>query len=93
MHDGAEIERIRRKFDALTMVMDERMRRQWAAAEAMELAWGGISCVSKATGMSRTTILAGVRELRSQSSSDHLPHPCIRRPGAGRKPLLETDPE
>jgi hypothetical protein len=41
--------------------MDERMRRQWAAAEAMELAWGGISCVAKATGISRTTILAGIR--------------------------------
>jgi hypothetical protein len=93
MHDVAAIERIQREFQALTMVMDERMRRQWAAAEAMELAWGGIRCVSQATGISRTTILAGIRELRGQDASALEPSPRIRRPGAGRKPLLETDPE
>jgi Rhodopirellula transposase DDE domain len=90
--DAAAIERTRRKFQALTMVMDERMRRQWAAAEAMELAWGGISCVANATGISRTTILAGIRELRIQESSQVLPHLGIRRPGGGRKLALETDP-
>jgi hypothetical protein len=90
--DAAAIEGIRRKFQALTMVMDERMRRQWAAAEAMELAWGGISCVANATGISRTTILAGIRELRSQESSPSLPGAGIRRPGGGRKLVLETDP-
>src|SRR6202453_1236744 len=89
---AAAIERIRRKFQALTMVMDERMRRQWAAAEAMELAWGGISCVANATGISRTTILAGIRELRIQESSPSLPSPGVRRPGGGRKLVLETDP-
>jgi hypothetical protein len=93
MHDAAAIERIRRKFQALTVVMDERMRRQWAAAEAMELAWGGISCVAKATGISRTTILAGVRELKVQQSAETLPSPRIRRPGGGRKLLVETDSE
>jgi Rhodopirellula transposase DDE domain len=93
MHDAAAIERIRRKFRALTMAMDERMRRQWAAAEAMELGWGGIICVSRATGISRTTILAGIRELRSQESFEPSPSPRIRRPGGGRKSLLESDPE
>jgi Rhodopirellula transposase DDE domain len=92
MHDAAAIDEIRRKFRALTMVMDERMRRQWAAAEAMALAWGGITCVALATGLSRTTILAGIRELRSQESAPALPTHGIRRPGAGRKPLVETDP-
>ena len=74
------------------MVMDERMRRQWAAAEAMELGWGGITHVANATGISRTTILAGVRELRAQRTGDALPSPGIRRPGAGRKLVVETDP-
>jgi hypothetical protein len=72
--------------------MDERMRRQWAAAEAMELGWGGISHVANATGISRTTILAGVRELKAQEANDALPCPGIRRPGGGRKHLLESDP-
>lgn len=93
MHDAAAIERTRKKFLALTVVMDERMRRQWTAAEAMVLGWGGISHVAKATGLSRTTILAGVRELKSQEAGEALPSSGIRRPGAGRKPLLETDPD
>jgi hypothetical protein len=92
MHDAAAIERTQRKFQALTVVLDERMRRQWAAAEAMELGWGGISHVAYATGISRTTILAGVRELKAQQSSEALPSPGIRRAGAGRKLLVETDP-
>jgi hypothetical protein len=90
--DAAATERIRRKFQALTVVMDERMRRQWAATEAMEVGWGGISHVAKATGMSRTTILAGVRELKAQEAMETAPSPGIRRPGGGRKLLLETDP-
>lgn len=92
MHDAAAIERTQRKFQALTVVMDERMRRQWAAAEARELGWGGISHVAYATGISRTTILAGVRELKAQQAGEALPGPGIRRPGAGRKLLVETDP-
>jgi hypothetical protein len=72
--------------------MDERVRRQWAAAEALQLAWGGISCVAKATAISRTTILAGIRELKAQESTESFPSPNIRRPGAGRKPLVDVDP-
>lgn len=90
MHDAAVVERTRRKFQALTVVMDERMRRQWAAAEAIELGWGGISAVTHATGISRTTILAGVRDLKAQEGGA-VPGPGIRRPGGGRKSLLQTD--
>src|ERR1043166_394330 len=92
MHDAAVIERIRRKFQALSVVMDERIRRQWAAAEALELGWGGISLIARTTGISRTTILAGVRELKAQEATEALPHPGIRRLGGGRKLLVETDP-
>jgi Rhodopirellula transposase DDE domain len=93
MHDAAAIERILRKFQTLTVFMDERMRRQWAATEAMELGWGGISQVAKATGISRTTILAGVRELKIQEATGASPTPNVRRAGGGRKLLVETDPE
>ena len=92
--DAAVIERTRRKFLALTVVMDERMRRQWAAAEAMELGWGGISQVTNATGISRTTILAGVRELRAQEASDALPSPGLRpkgQPHSGSYSLFHPD--
>jgi len=92
MHDAAVIERIRRKYQALAGVMDERVRRHWAAAEAMELAWGGVSCVASATGLSRTTITAGIKELKAREASENYPDANIRRPGGGRKRLEVVDP-
>jgi Rhodopirellula transposase DDE domain len=74
-------------------VMDERTRRQWAAAEAAELGWGGVSAVAAATGLSRTTITAGLRELRYRAEHPEEPaSPRIRRPGGGPKRLTQTDP-
>jgi hypothetical protein len=92
MHDAQVIERIRRKFQALTPLLDERSRRQWAAAEALDLAWGGVTSVAAATGLSRTTIASGMSELRRQADGT-LPTPGIRRPGGGRKYLVDTDPK
>src|SRR5262249_3368008 len=93
MQDASAIERVRRKFDALGPVMDERTRRQWAAAEAADLGWGGVSAVAAATGLSRTTITAGLRELRHRAEHPDAPaSPRIRRPGGGPKRLTETDP-
>jgi hypothetical protein len=72
--------------------MDERGRRQWAAAEAGELGWGGVSAVARATGLSRTTITAGLRELDLPAAKRAAEATRVRRPGGGRKPLTETDP-
>jgi hypothetical protein len=87
------VEVLRKKYSSLSGVMNERMRRLWAAVEARELGWGGISQVAEATGMSRNTILAGKRELKD--SKGHLEKGSdtqIRRPGGGRRPLSEVDP-
>jgi hypothetical protein len=94
MHDASVAEWIRRKFDSLDPVMDERVRRQWAASEAISLAWGGISAVAMGTGMSRSTIRAGIRELREreQAGSVTVLSTRVRRPGGGGKPLVRTDP-
>jgi Rhodopirellula transposase DDE domain len=93
MQDASTIERIRRKFDSLGPLMDERLRRQWAATEATELGWGGVSAVADATGLSRTTITAGLRELRQRAEQPEAPVPVrIRRPGGGPKCRTETDP-
>jgi hypothetical protein len=74
--------------------MDERTRRQWAAAEANELGWGGVSAVAAATGLSRTTITAGLHELRYRAEHPEAPVPArIRRPGGGPKPLTQTNPD
>lgn len=87
------IKSIRRKFRALRPGMDERLRRQWAAAEARELGRGGVTAVARATGMSRTTITAGNHELELPTKQREQEAMRVRRPGGGRRPLAETDPE
>ena len=64
MNKDAILETVRRKFELLRPLMNERMRRHWAACEAMTLQRGGVTLVAQATGLSRTTIWAGLRELR-----------------------------
>ena len=67
------------------------MRRQWAAAEARELGRGGVTLVARATGMSRTTITEGMRELAQPARKRAAQAGRIRRPGGGRRPLARTD--
>jgi hypothetical protein len=83
---------IRQKFAVLRPVMTERMRRQWAASEVLALPRGGLTLVAQATGMSRTTLWTGVRELRNPSASPPTPSDPrrCRRPGGGRH-LVEVD--
>ena len=73
--------------------LDERRRRQWAAAESRELGWGGVAIVARATGLSRTTINAGKGELAQPPKQRAVEAMRVRRPGGGRRPLSETDPE
>jgi len=92
MQDARTVGRIRRKYRAVRAELDERRRRQWAAAEARELGWGGVVAVAHATGLSRTTILAGRRELDLPARQRAAAATRVRRPGAGRKSLTDTDP-
>jgi len=90
--DATLVERIGQKYRALPR-MDERMRRQWAGAEAAALGWGGLTAVSRATGLAMNTIKAGRAELGvSGSSARRSSDTRIRRPGGGRKPITQTDP-
>jgi len=92
MGDAAVIERIQQKYAALDPVMDERLRRQWAATEANALGWGGVSVVARATGLARNTIVHGVRELAERAKAPDAPVPTLlRKAGAGRKRLTDTD--
>ncbi|MCC6579775.1 MAG: ISAzo13 family transposase, partial [Phycisphaeraceae bacterium] len=73
--------------------MDERMRRQWAGAEAVALGRGGLAAVSRATGLALNTIKAGRAELAAgRGPGDTSAAARIRRPGGGRKPITRTDP-
>lgn len=94
MHDAHTIAGIRQKFLALSPVMDERMRRQWAATEAAALGWGGITAVAEATGLAWNTVKSGVRDLDRRAANPQVPvTDRMRRLGAGRKRLVETDPQ
>ena len=91
--DDAKIEaRIRRKFRMVAVELDERRRRQWAAAEACDAGWGGISLVARATGLSRPTIMAGLKELDLSSNSRASAAARVRSPGGGRRLLTQSDP-
>jgi transposase len=76
------------RFKALKGSLDERSRRLLAAAESQVLGRGGISAVSKATGISRVVIQQGITELMSPSS---LPAGRVRREGGGRKKAVDKD--
>ena len=84
--------RIRRKYRSVVRELDERRRRQWAAAEARDIGWGGVSVVARATGLSRPTILVGVRELALPAGQRAAAARRIRRPGGGRRAATTTDP-
>ena len=87
------ISQIRRKFKAVSPVLDEKGRRIWAAAEALELGWGGVSKLSKATGIARNTIAAGVKELegRGPGRPTNAEKSRTRQPGGGRERLVDKD--
>jgi DDE family transposase len=96
MRDPVIVESLRRKYQALRPNLDERLRRHWAAAEALELEWGGLSAVVEATGLSLTTIRRGVRELQAPPEAPLSRSPRrrrVRRPGGGRKTLATLDPD
>ncbi len=83
-----DVETLQVKFVALEPVLNERSRRLWAATEARALGHGGIALVERATGISRSTIVRGLREIRSGVS---LSPDRTRHPGGGRKRAVDKD--
>jgi transposase len=79
---------LRAKYRALASVFTERSRRIWAATEARAIGYGGMALVERATGISRSTIQRGTRELESGIT---LPPERTRKPGAGRKRATAHD--
>ena len=84
---------VREKFTMMGPWLDERTRRLWAASEARAIGRGGIRQVSEATGMSRITVRAGLKELETgQPLPVESTGGRLRSPGGGRKRLTERDP-
>ena len=70
--------------------LNEAQARWFVAREVLARGRGGLWAMHQATGMSRPTILKGIRELRAKKA---LPTgQRVRRPGGGRKRLEALDP-
>ncbi len=81
---------IKQRFDLLVGELNERTRRLLAASEAMMIGWGGISAVSRATGLSRKAISQGIKQLQDGA---RVSEGRIRRTGGGRKKTVMKDPK
>ena len=85
---------IEAKYQALSGRLDEATLRLWAATEARSLGRGGVSAVAKAIGLSRTTVYAGLAELRAMapvSVAKRDGRVRVRAAGGGRKKLTDQD--
>ena len=80
---------VRTRFKSLEAVFDERSRRLLAAAENKAWGSGGISVVSRATGVSRQVIRQGLKEL---SQAPVHPVGRIRRRGGGGREKAKVRP-
>ena len=74
-----DIDAVKRRFEILLPAVDERVRRLIAAAESLAIDYGGISIVSRATGVSRRAIARGIVELDNPPSAFRRSCPQSRR--------------
>ena len=93
-------EAIKEKYRVLSGRLDEATLRLWVAAEAHSLGRGGVSVVAKATGVSRTTIYAGLTEIEAANKARDQDGASVTRAttthrvraaGGGRKKLADRD--
>lgn len=80
---------IRNKFFEINPTLNELSRRRWVATEAKALGRGGVSIVSRATGVNRNTIMKGIFEIVNKMKIDVK---RLRKKGGGRKKSTEKDP-
>jgi len=92
--DGGRLTPEERRWLKVFATLNEAQARWFTADKALDQGRGGISRMSHITGMSRTTITKAIEELRGRGAL-MLPAAMgrIRREGAGRKPIEESDPE
>lgn len=78
---------VERRFSSMAPHLNERQRRLLLGAEAHAIGRGGASLVARATGVSRQTVHAGLKELAEPALAEDR----VRRAGGGRKRLSEVD--
>jgi len=87
-----DIKIIAEKYSQISPYLNEQTRRIWCGIESKSLGRGGISKVSASTGVSRTTIYEGIKDLETQSiiKTEKIK---IRKVGGGRKSIKEKNPD
>jgi transposase len=84
-----DVDALQVRFQGIIRFLDERRRRLFAANEALALGHGGVTAVSAASGIARSTIYRGIAEL--QAGGDDLGE-RLRRSGGGRKSAVKRQP-
>ncbi len=79
---------IAQRWEADGSKRDERGRRVFAASEARAAGRGGLAAVSAITGLARSTIGRGLKDL----DAPPLSHGRVRREGGGPRSLTDRDP-
>ena len=75
-------------YENMVGLLDEKQLRILSASIAKGYGYGGITEVHKISGLSRSTIHNGLKELEEGRALNQR----IRRPGGGRKPIEEAAP-
>ena len=81
-------EALARFFEVMSPLLDERQRRVLLGASAEMLGRGGQARVTVASGASRSTVIAGMKEVKTGVG----PSDRVRAAGAGPKRLVDTQP-
>ncbi len=83
-----KILQVKEKYASISRGLTERSRRIWAAAEANSLGYGGITIVHKATGIAKSTIHIGKKEITKGETDWTI---GSRKKGGGRKSMESLD--
>ena len=92
MADSRRVPAAERHWLRVLGTLNELQARVFVAQKALAEGRGAISRLSRLTGMSRPTIMKGMAELQGTAALPRAERGRIRRPGAGRKPVVAADP-
>ena len=82
---------LRKKYQGIKHILNEKSRRLWCATEALALGKGGVAVIHQVTQVTPPTIYAGIRELQRMSGRKKS-HQRIRKKGGGAKSVVHKMP-
>jgi Rhodopirellula transposase DDE domain len=86
---AAQARAVRKRYREMAPVLNEQSRRRFVALEARALGRGGISLMTRISGLARSTIYQGLSDIHDNVSA---PPGRVRKEGGGRKRKASEDP-